>query len=95
MSYNFNFTTKGLTLEKKLDLFERIDPIPIDTVCYKAGDFVSDTEQVTVNEVNQKEVTMFWNSLYFLDKDRADTVTCIAHADYGTWLGECIGGFYD
>lgn len=64
--------------------------IPIGTQCYHAGDFLSSTEVVIVNEENQKIVSALWNELYFTDKAKADYVTELAHAEYSDWQGYCI-----
>lgn len=81
-----NFTTANMSLEERYDILNKVDLIPIGTICYRAGDFVEQTEEIVVNEENQKQVTMFWNSLYFLDKEQADYVTDKAHSDYANWL---------
>lgn len=81
-----DFTTANMSLKERYDILNKVDLIPIGTICYRAGDFVEQTEEIVVNEENQKQVTMFWNSLYFLDEEQADCVTCKAHADYGNWL---------
>lgn len=81
-----DFTTEGMSLEERYDILNKVDLIPIGTVCYKAGDFTENTEEIVVEETNQKVVTMFWNSLYFLDKEKADKATFKAHAEYTNWL---------
>lgn len=81
-----DFTTKGMELWEREELLKKVNPIPIGTICYEAGDFSEYTKQIVVNEDNQKQVTMFWNSIYFLEKEKADYVTNQAHADYGDWL---------
>lgn len=55
--------------------FKKVDLIPIGTICYEAGDFSKYTKQIVVNEDNQKQITMFWNSIYFLEKEEADYIT--------------------
>ena len=81
-----DFTTEGMSLEERYDILNKVDLIPIGTVCYKAGDFTENTEEIVVEETNQKVVTMFWNNLYFLDKEKADEATFKAHAEYANWL---------
>lgn len=81
-----DFTTENMSLKERYDILNKVDLIPIGTICYKAGDFVEQTEKIVVNEENQKRVTMFWNCLFFLDEEHADYVTDKAHADYGNWL---------
>lgn len=63
--------------------------IPIGTSCYHAGDFLSSTEVIVVNEENQKIVSALWNKLYFIDKTKADYVTELAHTEYSDWQGYC------
>lgn len=63
--------------------------IPIGTQCFKAGDFLNSTEQVVVNDENQKIVTALWNELYFENKTKADYVTNAAHLEYSDWQGYC------
>lgn len=81
-----DFTTANMSLEERYDILNKVNLIPIGTICYRAGDFAEQTKQIVVDEANQKQVTMFWNSLYFLDEEQADCVTCRAHADYGNWM---------
>lgn len=81
-----DFTTENMSLKDRYDILNKVDLIPIGIICYKAGDFVEQTEKIVVNEENQKRVTMFWNCLFFLDEEQADYVTDKAHADYGNWL---------
>lgn len=81
-----DFTTEGMPLEERYGILNKVDLIPIGTVCYKAGDFAEYTEKIVVEKTNQKRVTMFWNSLYFLDKKKADEATFKAHAKYSNWL---------
>lgn len=81
-----DFSTKGMSYEERRELLNKVELIPIGTICYQAGDFSDWTKQIIVNEKNQKLVTMLWNSSYFLDKEKADYVTDMAHADYADWL---------
>lgn len=83
---DFNFSTSGMTLHERYELLNCVELIPIGTVCFRAGDFTEYTKKITVTKENQKEVTMFWNSLYFLDEKDADIVTSREHASYGDWL---------
>ena len=81
-----DFTTKNMSLEERYDILNKVNLIPIGTICYEAGDFTEWTKEIVVNEENQKRVTMFWNCLFFLDKEQADYVTDKAHSDYANWL---------
>ena len=63
--------------------------IPIGTSCYRAGDFLSSTEVIVVNEETQKIVSALLDKLYFTDKTKADYVTELAHAEYSDWQGYC------
>ena len=81
-----DFTTAGMSLEERYDILNKVDLIPIGTICYRAGDFTEQTELIVVEEANQILVTMFWNCLYFLDEEQADCVTRRAHADYDNWM---------
>ena len=81
-----DFTTANMSLEERYDILNKVDLIPIGTICYEAGDFTEWTKEIVVNEENQKRVTMFWNCLFFLDKEQADHVTDKAHSDYANWL---------
>jgi len=81
-----DFTTEGLTLEERYDILNKVKPIPIGITCYKAGGFIGDTTTVEVDSSNQEMVTMFWNSLYFLNKEDADYATDMEHAKYEAWL---------
>lgn len=86
-----NFSTMGMTLDERYEILDRVDLIPIGTICYRSGDFTDYTKEIIVNEDNQKQVTMFWNCLYFLDKNKADIVTQREHTAYGIWQMECCG----
>lgn len=86
---NFNFNTKGMLLEERYQLLTMIEMIPIGTKCYKSGDFAEYTSEIIVTEENQKIVTMFWNALYFLEKEKAEIVTWQEHAEYGAWQANC------
>lgn len=81
-----DFTTANMSLEERYDILNKVNLIHIGTICYKAGDFMGHTKQIVVNKENQKQVTMFWNDLYFLDEEQADYATSKAHSDYENWL---------
>lgn len=82
-----NFTTDGMSLDERYDILNKVDLIPIGTTCYQAGKNSTEfTKEIVVGEENQKYVTMFWNCLFFLDKEQADYITDKAHAEYAKWL---------
>lgn len=88
------YNTIGMTLCDRERLFESVEPIPIGELVYKAGDAFDYTEVIKVNKANQKEVTMFWNSLYFDDEEKADVKTALAHAAYGEYQGMVADSWY-
>ena len=91
-----DFSTKGMTLEERYDLLNRVDLIPIYTECFKAGDYTSLTStEITVTKDNQRSISLFWNDLYFLNKDDADKVTNQAHSEYHSWLGFYMDSDYN
>ena len=63
--FKMDFTTKNMSLKERYDILNKVDLIPIGTICYEAGDFTEWTKEIVVNEENQKRVTMFWNCLFF------------------------------
>lgn len=83
-----NFTTAGMKLYEREESYESGNVISIGTVCFKAGDWLENTEKIVVDSDNQKEVSMFWNSLYFLDEERANQKMQQSKADYGNFLFE-------
>lgn len=92
-----NFSTKGMSLRQRYEVLEVVDLIPIGTICFRAGDFATDTQKIIVTRENQESVTMFWNSLYFLEKEKADEVTLQERIDYNNFqvncmMNACIGG---
>lgn len=85
-----DFNTTGMSIHDRENLFKSTKPIPEGIIVYKAGDAFEGTTVVKVTKTNQKEVSMFWNSLYFDNKRSADFVTCKAHADYNDYQGDCV-----
>lgn len=65
--------------------------VPIGTVVFRSGDAWDYTSKVTVTEKNQKEVSMFWNRLYFDNQKDADYQTARAHAEYSEYQAGCFG----
>ena len=48
--YKMNFTTQGMSLEQRNDILNKVELIPIGTICYKAGDFTECTKKIIVNK---------------------------------------------
>lgn len=48
-----DFTTKNMSLKERYDILNKVDLIPIGTICYEAGDFTEWTKEIVVNEENQ------------------------------------------
>ena len=79
------FSTSGMELYEREELFENTIPIPIGEIVWKAGDAWSYEKPIKVDAENQKTVSMFWNALYFDNKQEAAMRTSIAHAAYGEY----------
>ena len=47
-----DFTTASMSLEERYDILNKVDLIPIGTICYRAGDFTEQTEEIVVEEAN-------------------------------------------
>lgn len=82
---DMNFSTKGMTCFEREELFKTVEPIPLGTEVYKAGGAFDWTAPVVVTKENQKMITMFWNSMYFLSREDADQETMNAHSKYGQY----------
>lgn len=83
---NLSFSTAGMTLDKRELSFQEGNIVPIGTVCFRAGDWLDNTKQIIVTEDNQKEVSMFWNSLYFMDENKANEKMNQARIEYNEWI---------
>lgn len=81
-----DFSTEGMKLSERYLLLNSVELIPVGTKCFASGDAFEHTKEIIVSEDNQKIVTMFWNSLYFLKYEDADRVTRREHATYSDWL---------
>ena len=81
-----DFTTSGMKMYEREESYKKGNVIPIGTVCFEAGDWLENTKQIVVNSDNQKMVSMFWNSLYFLDEEKANQKMQQSKADYGDFL---------
>ena len=80
------FSTRGMDLWERERLFNQTAPIPIGEIVYRSGDAWECTECVKVTEENQKEISMFWNSIYFDTFEAAERQTNMSHAAYGRYL---------
>jgi len=88
------YNTTGMCLLERYQLFEQVEPIQIGEIVYRAGDFASWTEPVKVTKENQKEITMFWNCIYFDNEKQANNKTSRAHAAYGEYQAEASNLWY-
>lgn len=80
-----NYNTKGLSLQERRKIINEMGLIPVGTICFRSGDAFDNTYQVEVTEENQETVSMFWNSLYFNNKDEADIITWNTRTNYNNW----------
>lgn len=93
--YNFDQLScfyPGQELYEREQLYKNVEPIPLNTKLYRAGDFAGATEEISVGENlwhDQKTCTMFFGSLYFRTFEEAERVTRRAHADYADYQQEC------
>ena len=87
----------GQDLYEREQLYKSIEPIPLGTKLYRAGDFAGVTELISVGESiwhDQKSCTMFFGSLYFRTFEEAEKVTRKAHANYGSYQQECAEEYF-
>lgn len=75
-------------LEEKYKRGEGV--IKLGTTCYKTGGSFEQPDIVVVTEENQKEISMFWNRLYFETFEEAKYDTYSKHASYGSFLFDHI-----
>ena len=80
------YNTKGMELYEREDLYKITTPILIGETVYEAGGAWDQTKQITVTEENQKEISMFWNSIFFDTWEKAEAQTDIAHSNYSSWM---------
>lgn len=88
------YNTTGMYYFEREDLYKKVSPIPIGEKVFQAGDAFDATKVVTVTEDNQKIITMFWNSQYFDDFDKAEGKTLETHAAYGRYQSSVADGWY-
>lgn len=79
------YNTNGMNLAEREDLLKNVAPIPIGETVWYAGDCWEHPSLVTVTVGNQREISMFWNSLYFDDEESAVTKNNIARSKYASW----------
>ena len=60
-----------------MNVLNNTDLIPIGTICYRAGSLNKCTEEIVVDNNNQKWVSMLWNRAYFSNKADADGITLL------------------
>lgn len=80
------YNTSGMDLSDRYDLFKKVIPVQIGEMVWDSGDCWSYPELVKVTEENQKEITMFWNSLFFDKEEDANLKNRIQRAAYGDYL---------
>lgn len=81
-----DLSTSGMTLSDREDLYDKVIPIPIGEIVYRSGGAFDLDEEVMVTKENQKEITMFWNALYFETLDDAERKSRIAKSEYGAYM---------
>ena len=60
-----------------MNVLNNTDLIPIGTICYRADSLNKCTEEIVVDNNNQKRVSMLWNRVYFSNKGDADGITLL------------------
>ena len=85
-----DYNTSGMSIWEREKLFDKVEPIPINQIVYRSGDFTEETKKIIVDKDNQKIVTMFWNCLYFDNYEDAERATRRAHYDYASYLAEAF-----
>ena len=60
-----------------MNVLNNTDLIPIGTICYRSGSLNKCTEEIVVDNNNQKWVSMLWNRAYFSNKADADGITLL------------------
>lgn len=78
-------STSGMTLSDREVLYDNVIPIPIGEIVYRSGGVFDPDEEVMVTKENQKEITMFWNALYFETLNDAKRKSWIAKSEYSAF----------
>ena len=86
------YNTTGLDYFERKALFNTVIPIHIGETVWYAGDCWEYPSPVKVDAGNQEMITMFWNSLYFDEQEKAIKKNNIFKARYGSWQSLCVGG---
>ena len=79
------YNTSGMSLPERYQLLKKVIPIPIGEIVWDSGDCWSYPEPVTVTNENQKEITMFWNSLFFDNEEAATERNDISRGNYSSY----------
>ena len=80
------YNTSGMDLSERNALLTKVIPVQIGEFVWDAGDYWSYPELVKVTKDNQKQITMFWNSLYFDKEEDANRKNQRARMAYGSYL---------
>ena len=88
------YNTTGMSLWEREDLYKKVLPIPIGEKVFQSGGAFDTTEVITVTEDNQKIITMFWNSQYFDNLDKAESETLKAHVAYSRYQAAVADSWY-
>ena len=83
---NLNFCTRGMSEYEREESFKNGNVVPIGTVCFSSGSAFEEVEKVIVSEKNKEQVSMFWTSLFFLDRETAEYENAVARDEYGHYL---------
>lgn len=86
------YNTTGLSLSERYELYNKVEPIAVGEKVWDAGDCWSYPEMITVTDKNQKEVTMFWNSIYFSSQKAANMRNAMSRAEYNDYQVRCLAG---
>ena len=81
-----DLSTSGMTLFDREALYDNVIPIGIGEIVYRSGGAFDQDEEVMVTKENQKEITMFWNALYFETLSDAERRSRIAKSEYSSYL---------
>ena len=85
------FNTTGMYFSEREELFQNVEPIELGTIVWYSGDCFESVTPIKVTGKNQKEISMFWNSLYFDTIEQAEQRNNVAHALYGKYQASAMG----
>ena len=69
----------------------KFEPIEFGAIVWYSGDYFESVTPIKVTGKNQKEISMFWNSLYFDTIEQAEQRNNVAHALYGKYQASAMG----